>query len=305
MDNFIKSLPDLPSQHSQIPVPQKLENAFITPLSDSSSQEFIDTQQWCNQEPTNISKVLKNASTMTTEYLNYELAQHRLYLSAHTSAIIKVLMTSDGQYIISASDDGTIRIWNFQCKTQDFAFKGHTMVIFSIAITSDDKYIVSGSGDKTVRIWNLKNKTQESVLQGHTRYVELVKITSDDLYIVSLSSDRTIRIWSFLNRMQEALIETLTSTIPHCLTLSSNSKYIVYPFQKELTLWNIPERRKEISFIRKECNDWVCISAMTRDNRLVACGYVTGAIVLWNREEKKQEVYFRPHYFCVWLGNNK
>ena len=67
-------------------------------------------------------------------------------------------MTSDNKYIVSGSNDDTIRIWNLLKKSQKTVLKGHTGWV-----TSDNKYIISGSKDNTIRIWNLLQKRQEIV----------------------------------------------------------------------------------------------------------------------------------------------
>ena len=76
--------------------------------------------------------------------------------------VTSIALTSDSKYIVSASTDKTIRLWNFHEKTQESILYDHTEWIRCVVITRDNKYIISG-GDKTVRIWNLKDKTEEAV----------------------------------------------------------------------------------------------------------------------------------------------
>ena len=84
-----------------------------------------------------------------------------LYLQGHTFTVNSVAVTSDNKYILSGSDDHSIRIWNLLKKLQKTALRGHSGWVYSIALTSDNKYVVSGSWDKTIRIWNFWMKLKK------------------------------------------------------------------------------------------------------------------------------------------------
>ena len=83
-------------------------------------------------------------------------------LQGHTDYISCIAITNDQQYIVSGSDDKTIRIWNLQKRQVEAVLSGHSDWVTGIAITSDNKYIVSCSHDKHLGIWNL---------QGISRYI--------------------------------------------------------------------------------------------------------------------------------------
>ena len=69
-----------------------------------------------------------------------------------------------GKYIVSGSNDNTIKIWNFETKAEIRTLTGHRDTIRSVAISSDSSSIVSASFDSTIRIWNLeKNRSEISV----------------------------------------------------------------------------------------------------------------------------------------------
>ena len=93
-------------------------------------------------------------------------------------------MTRDNKYIVSASGDNTIIIWNVSEKTQETVLQEHTSSVKCVAVTSDNKYIISGSYDKTIRVWNLLKKRQETVLRGYSSSVECLAVTINILFRV-------------------------------------------------------------------------------------------------------------------------
>ena len=81
-------------------------------------------------------------------------------MKGHTNYVRTVAVTRDNKYIISGSEDKTIRIWNLLEKRQETVLQGHLNGVDSVAVTSDNKYIVSGSFDNTIRIRKLWIKTK-------------------------------------------------------------------------------------------------------------------------------------------------
>lgn len=73
-------------------------------------------------------------------------------LEGHDGPVHCVVFTSDGQRVISGSQDQTIKVWDVNTMTEEFTLKGHDECVLSVCLTSDDKFIISGSIDKTVRI---------------------------------------------------------------------------------------------------------------------------------------------------------
>ena len=75
----------------------------------------------------------------------------------HKNSVRSVAITQDGKYIVSGSDDETIKLWDIQTGKEVRSFEGHTDIVRSVAITPDGKYIVSVSNDKTIKLWDIQS----------------------------------------------------------------------------------------------------------------------------------------------------
>ena len=260
------------------------------------TQKTQDILNWYSQEYPVSSKPVKNLNLKKAKYFKFALAQeNKIFLSAHTSVIRSILITKDNQYIISASNDRKIRIWNYQYQVQEFVLIGHTNVVSCIATTSDSKYLVSGSWDTTIIIWSLHDKVQESLLKSHTNLVDNLKITSNDLYIVSSSSDNTIGIWNIQNRMLEMLLIKQNSSVNNDdIVISRDNKYLVYPSNSGLVIWNLIAMMEKV--IIERIDDYYTTSiALVSDNKIVASGYENGRIILWNVRRRRVKTILRGH----------
>ncbi|KAG9095926.1 POC1 centriolar protein A [Ceratobasidium sp. UAMH 11750] len=83
------------------------------------------------------------------------------------SKIRDVAYSPDGGYIVSGSDDKTIRIWDAHTgQPVGQPLEGHTCRVNSVAYSPNGAYIVSGSGDETIRIWETRQaEMQEPVAE--------------------------------------------------------------------------------------------------------------------------------------------
>ena len=131
-------------------------------------------------------------------------------LQGHAEGVTSVAFSPDGKYIVSGSEDTTIRMWDAQTgKLVLDPFEGHTDDVNSVAFSPDGKYIVSGSWDKTIRLWDaLAGKLASGQFEGHTDTVTSVAFSTGGEYIISESDDKTIQI-----RDHDTVINSLFSFI--------------------------------------------------------------------------------------------
>ena len=73
-------------------------------------------------------------------------------------------------WILSASDDQTIRIWNWQSRTCVSVLTGHNHYVMCAQFHPTEDLLLSASLDQTVRVWDisgenmLKDQRQESLI---------------------------------------------------------------------------------------------------------------------------------------------
>ena len=117
-------------------------------------------------------------------------------LTGHTSYVLSVAFSPDGQHIVSGAADQTICVWNSM--TGEMAagpFTGHTNWVMSVAFSPDGQHIVSGAADQTICVWNaMTGEMAAGPFTVHTDGVTSVAFSPDGHHIVSGSHDRTIRV---------------------------------------------------------------------------------------------------------------
>src|SRR5712691_5331674 len=91
----------------------------------------------------------------------------RAVLVGHRLAVTSATFSPDAQQIVTASFDGTARVWNATTGAELAVFKGHTAVVRSAAFSPDGQRIVTGSVDGTARLWDARTDTIVAVLRAH------------------------------------------------------------------------------------------------------------------------------------------
>ncbi|PSB02650.1 nSTAND1 domain-containing NTPase [Merismopedia glauca] len=115
-------------------------------------------------------------------------------LVGHESDIVGLNFSPDGQTLASSSQDGTVKLWNWQTKTLLNTLRGHTSWLTSVSFSPDGQTLVSASADKTMKVWTSAGNLLQT-LSGHQGWVISANFSPIGLNLVSGSADGTIKLW--------------------------------------------------------------------------------------------------------------
>ena len=90
------------------------------------------------------------AGQITREEGNYGYSKRVLH--GHNGFVSDVVISSDGQFALSASWDKTLRLWDLNTGLTTRKFVGHTKDVLSVSFSADNRQIVSGSRDRTIKL---------------------------------------------------------------------------------------------------------------------------------------------------------
>ncbi|THU68405.1 hypothetical protein C4D60_Mb08t03560 [Musa balbisiana] len=105
----------------------------------------------------NLTKDAPAASADGTGVGSYGVPRRRL--TGHSHFVQDVVLSSDGQFPLSGSWDGDLRLWDLSTGVTTRRFFGHTKDVLSVAFSVDNRQIVSASRDRTIKLWNTLGET--------------------------------------------------------------------------------------------------------------------------------------------------
>ncbi|MBZ5622716.1 MAG: TIR domain-containing protein, partial [Acidobacteriia bacterium] len=114
-------------------------------------------------------------------------------LEGHSDLVDDVAVTPDGKRAVSASHDGTLRVWDLDTgrALRTLTLEGRHWVL-RVAVTPDAKRAVSLTSDDALRVWDLDTGRVLRILEGSYGGVA---VTADGKRAVSASHDRTLKVW--------------------------------------------------------------------------------------------------------------
>jgi hypothetical protein len=159
-------------------------------------QELMEIQKQVSQLPQD--KLQKDIQRLSQrlEMLEYFLVRvNPLVLKDHTAQVYGVSVSGDGQVVVSAGQDGTVRVWNAVGKLLHTLKHRDQSWVECVAISKDAKVVVSGSWDGEVRVWDGSSGKLRYTLTGHEGRVWGVGVSGDGRVVVSGGEDGTVRVW--------------------------------------------------------------------------------------------------------------
>jgi len=117
-------------------------------------------------------------------------------LTGHRDQVLRVAFHPSYNIIASASDDSTVKIWDWETGEFERTLKGHTRSVNDVDFDSKGNLLVTCSSDLFIKVWDTQNDWKNvKTMAGHDHTVSSARFMPGDQFIVSASRDRTIRVF--------------------------------------------------------------------------------------------------------------
>ncbi|GCE26507.1 hypothetical protein KDA_19910 [Dictyobacter alpinus] len=235
-------------------------------------------------------------------------------------SILSITISPDAKYMAAGTDNGDIRLWDFESSQPLHNFTNHTDWVHTIEFSPDGKQLVSGSEDETVRIWDvetgneLKKLDHESAVysvafspdgkqlasgsdsgilwiwdltadtvkqfEGHKEWIRSVAFSPDGTLLASGSADCTVRLWNVASG-QSAVLEGHDGWV-YAVAFSPDGTLLASgSADNTVRVWDI--KTKVCRHVLREHTNWIRTVAFSKEG-IIASGCTDQKIILWNAE---------------------
>lgn len=209
----------------------------------------------------------------------------RRALIGHNHFVQDVVISSDGQFALSASWDKTLRLWDLNTGKTTRRFVGHTGDVLSVSFSPDNRQIVSGSRDKTIKLWNTLGECKLNITEnGHTEWVSCVRFSPNatNPVIVSAGWDKLVKVWDLTKCKLKTNHFGHTGYIS-TVTVSPDGSLCATGGRDGITmLWDLNEGKHLYSLDAGDNINALLFSP----NRYWLCAATATGIKIWNLETK-------------------
>jgi len=120
---------------------------------------------------------------------------HIARMTGHVQLVNQVQFSPDGRWILSASFDKSVKLWDGLKGTFLATFRSHVGPVYQVAWSSDSRMFVSGSKDSTLKVWDLRTRKLKVDLPGHADEVFTVDWAPDGSGVASGGKDKVLKLW--------------------------------------------------------------------------------------------------------------
>jgi len=173
---------------------------------------------------------------------------HRMK-EVHGGAVFCVALSPDEKYILSGSNDGSIKIWDLKEGTEldKLWVKDYPR---SIVFTSDGKSFIYGNSKGVVHFLDFDTKSTEFHygLIGRPlsyRPVRELLLTDDNKYLIGVGGSQ-VKIYDISNREEWRGLNFSEFDHAYSIALTSNKKYLLACSNQKIKVWHIPLSEKQL-----------------------------------------------------------
>jgi hypothetical protein len=203
-------------------------------------------------------------------------------LVGHLDVVVACAVTPDGRCVVSASGDGTLKVWDLESGRVLATLEGHASGVNACAVTADGRRVISASQDQTLKVWDLESGRALATLAGHTSTVMACAVTADGRRMVSASEDQTLKVWDLESGRALSTLEGHTGGVRACAVTPDGRRLVSGSTDRTLKVWDL-ESGRALSTLEGHTG-YVRACAVAADGRRVVSASDDWTLKVWDLE---------------------
>jgi WD40 repeat protein len=123
-------------------------------------------------------------------------------LRGHKEAVYGVAFSPDGKFVVTASGDPSVKVWNAETGKVFKTFSGpsgHKQLVLAVAVSPDGTQFATAGSDNTARVWDFPSSRHlRAYAQGGP--ARAVAVSADGARVAGGGADGKVKIWDTVSK---------------------------------------------------------------------------------------------------------
>lgn len=167
-------------------------------------------------------------------------------LDGHSAPVRSVHFSTNGELLLTAAQDNTLKIWNRETGRELNTLRGHGGWVYCAEFSPDGQWVLSGGHDQRARLWNIGTYEevrvlQAKVLRGHTDALLAAAFSADGQQIATASRDRSLRTWqSATGQPLQSFTEGHDFLASNAIVSADSRTLVTSAADNTVRIWDVP-----------------------------------------------------------------
>ena len=162
-------------------------------------------------------------------------------LEAHTDRVSRATYSPDGEYIATASYDGTVRLWRPTARPHQRIVAHRDWVRSAAFSPRNPRLLATASADGTAKIWDLSQPAPRHVLRGHERWVNSALFDPSGTRVVTAGMDGQAMVWDVERGSRIAVLAGHSGWVRYATFSADGSQIVTASADGTARVWSGPD----------------------------------------------------------------
>jgi len=211
----------------------------------------------------------------------------------HKKSINRVAMPEDGRFMLTTSDDGTVRRWDSVTGDVSVMTVRKSEGYCGIAVTADGKRAVAGDSDGFIEYFDPSSGEKLGRWHGHNAEVGNLAFLPNECEFVSAARDHFLRRWNGDTHKLIAQSKLQFTNLLNVAVSADGRSIVAAAWDEGLALWSGREDAETLIF--EENIAAMAPVSLTADSRYTFTGTRDSKVIQWDLAQGRRIASFEGH----------
>ena len=219
-------------------------------------------------------------------------------LEGPSAWVPSLAFTTDGQRLISAGADQTVRVWDVATRQEKARLRGHHSEVIRVAVSADGATLFSGGKDGSLLVWDAQPPILTKPFEKLPGRVAELQFSPDSRHLLSVDPDGAATIWEASSLKPLERLTGFSGRIRHALVSADGQRVYAEIADKGIEGMDFVSRQVRTFSHGGSAGRWpTLLVGLTHNGQTLVAARGDEAFVLWDVTTAKARVMELPPDF--------